>query len=80
MCAHGKVPGWPMCHCAACHRDFTGPSAFTEHQTTGGPGGVVCRPGGRLAVLATAEGRELWGYPKHKPPEAYARAAAEARP
>jgi hypothetical protein len=65
MCAHGKVPGWPMCHCAACHRDFTGPSVFAEHQSVG-PAGLVCHaPGeGRLVLVQTAEGgRELWGRP-----------------
>jgi hypothetical protein len=72
MCDHRKVPGWPMCHCAACHRDFTGPTAFGMHQTVGPPAGVVCHDPAtkRLVLVHTAEGgRELWGKPGHRPAE-----------
>lgn len=72
MCDCKRPAGFPMCHCAGCHRWFTGPSVFAEHQTIGHPEGLVCHDPaeGRLVVVRTVEGgAELWGRPDRQSAE-----------
>jgi hypothetical protein len=71
MCDCPSPTGHTMCHCAACHRYFTGPTAFTEHQTVGPPSGVVCHDPaerGLVVLRTTANGVELWGRAGHWAP------------
>jgi hypothetical protein len=61
MCSCPTPAGRALCHCAACHRNFTSPSAFTDHQTVGPSAGVVCHaPADRGLVLLDGDGPELW--------------------
>lgn len=75
MCDCPSPTGRSMCHCAACHRSFTSPKAFTMHQTVGPPAGVVCHDPAtrRLVVVRTAaNGVEVWGQTGHRTAEAIA--------
>jgi hypothetical protein len=70
MCSCPTPAGRSMCHCAACHRNFTSPASFTMHQSVGG-GGVICHdPAAKRLVLVsrTEDGAELWGQAGTRPP------------
>jgi hypothetical protein len=67
-CAELKCPsprGRAECHCAACHRVFSGVSAFAKHQTFPDGGVLTCHdPAGRGLVPAGRNGVTVWGWPE----------------
>lgn len=70
-CLTLQCPGLPLksrrCHCAGCHRFFSGVSAFDMHQHLPDGGTAVCLdPAARGLVSREAGGATVWGWPERE--------------
>jgi hypothetical protein len=63
-CMCPRPGGLSSCHCAACHRNFTSPTAFDRHQVIGGEAVVCYDPALRgLVIVRHSRDLALWGWP-----------------